>query len=70
MKNPLTKDERHAIQRTIHKLEIIQSELDQIIEGSQQEALWKAYGRFGFDQLLGNGNPHDASLFDLMTIKK
>jgi len=70
MKNPLTKDERHAIQRTIHKLEIIQSELDQIIEGSQHEAVWKSYGRFGFDQLLGNGNPYDNSLFDLMTLKK
>lgn len=70
MKQPLTKDERHAIQRTIHKLEIIQSELDQIIEGSQQEAIWKAYGRFGLDQLLGNDNPYNNSLHDLINPEK
>ena len=27
---------------------------------------YTAYGRYGFDTLLGNGNPYDASLFDMM----
>lgn len=27
---------------------------------------FEAYGRYGLDQLLGNGNPNDRSLFDLL----
>ena len=27
---------------------------------------YTAYGRYGFDTLLGNGNRYDASLFDMM----
>ena len=27
---------------------------------------YTAYGRYGFDTLLGKGNPYDASLFDIM----
>ncbi len=27
---------------------------------------YEAYGRYGFDQLLGNGNPYDSSLFSLI----
>lgn len=70
MKQPLTKDDKQAIKRIIHKLENITEELDQIIEGSQQEALWSAYGRFGLDQLLGNGNPYDNSLHNLINPEK
>ena len=70
MKKPLTKDEQMAIKRIIHKLEIVKEELDQIIEGSQQEAIWSAYARFGLDQLLGNGNPYNNSLHDLINPEK
>ncbi len=27
---------------------------------------FEAYGKYGFDQLLGNGNPYDLSLDDLL----
>ena len=27
---------------------------------------YEAYGRYGFDQLLGSGNPYDSSLFSLI----
>ena len=30
------------------------------------EANYEAYGRYGFNQLLGNGNPYDSSLDSLI----
>ena len=45
-----------------YELEMLQEELDSLVEGSSIEANYKAYGRYGFDQLLGNGNPYDDSL--------
>ena len=46
----------------VYELEMLKEELDSLVEGSSIEANYKAYGRYGFDQLLGNGNPYDNSL--------
>ena len=46
----------------VGELQILQEEVDNLVEGSSIEANYKAYGRYGFDQLLGNGNPYDDSL--------
>ncbi len=35
------------------------------LEGMDEEAHFIAYGRYGFDQLLNNGNPYDQGLEDL-----
>jgi hypothetical protein len=46
----------------MYELEMLKEELDGLVEGTENEAHYKAYGRYGFDQLLGNGNPYDESL--------
>ena len=33
---------------------------------SEQIHNYQAYGRYGFNRLLGNGNPYDSSLFSLI----
>lgn len=35
------------------------------IAGTSEEPHFKAYGGYGLQQLLGNGNQYDTSLFDL-----
>jgi len=46
----------------MYELEMLKEEVDSLVEGTSIEANYKAYGRYGFDQLLGNGNPYDNSL--------
>ena len=59
----LNKDEiKMAIQMIEEASEIIKNE----VEGTNKEISFKAFGCFGLDQALGNGNPHDDSLFDLL----
>ncbi len=36
------------------------------VEDTVGENHYKAYGKYGFDNLLGNGNPYDYSLNDLI----
>ena len=36
------------------------------VYGLDIEKQYEAYGRFGFDQLLGNGNPYDGGLGDVI----
>lgn len=47
---------------------IIQAQqmVDQAISGTQLENHYEAYGKYGFNTLLGNGNPHDSSLYTLL----
>lgn len=40
--------------------------IDQAVSGSRIESNYKAYGRYGLDTFLGNGNPHDGSLYTLV----
>jgi len=36
--------------------------VDEVVEGTPIELNYKAYGSYGFDRLLGTGNPYDDSL--------
>ena len=36
--------------------------VDEVMEDSSNGAHYKAYGKYGFNQLLGLGNPYDGSL--------
>lgn len=36
--------------------------VDEAMRGSSLESNYKAYGRYGFDQIFGNGNPYDGSV--------
>jgi len=40
--------------------------VDKAIRGTNMQSHFEAYGRYGFDQLLGNGNPYDGSLLKLV----
>lgn len=40
--------------------------LDQAVKGTSNEANFNAYGKYGINQLLGNGNPYDNSLDTLL----
>ena len=43
-----------------------QEKVDEAVRGTEHEAHYEVYGRYGLDQLLGNGNPYDGSLPKLM----
>ena len=54
------------IENAIFGIESIMTEVDGAISGTSQQAHYEAYGKYGFNQLLGNGNPYDNSLFTLI----
>ncbi len=53
------------IQEAIQLVEEARQLVDEAVQGHPKRDHYEAYGRYGFDQLLGNGNPYDSSLFDL-----
>ena len=64
---------RAKITQKIHQLEqaqelIIEAQtiIDEATEGMSAECHYKAYGRYGIDQLMGNGNPYDSSIQTLI----
>jgi len=62
----MTKEERGAIQEAIELVEQAQALVDGVLEDTGTGVHYMAYGRYGFDQLLGNGNPHDYGLPSLL----
>ena len=55
-----------AINEAISLIEEAQQLVDDAIADTGNKANYEAYGKYGFDQLLGNGNPYDSSLFSLI----
>ena len=43
-----------------------QTIIDEATDGMSAECHYKAYGRYGIDQLMGNGNPYDSSIQSLI----
>ncbi len=43
-----------------------QQMVDEAVNGTPHQNHYEAYGRYGFDQLLGNGNPYDSGLPNLI----
>lgn len=39
---------------------------EEVAKDTRNDGHFEDYGRYGFDQLLGNGNPYDANLDDLL----
>jgi hypothetical protein len=69
----MTDEEREErsqkIEMLFEALELVQQAqqlVDDALSGSKHESHYKAYGRYGFDQLLGNGNPYDYDLEKLL----
>lgn len=61
----MTEEQMRAIQQAIELIEEAQTLVDEALEGTARESHYLAYGRYGFDRLLGNGNPYDDGLPDL-----
>ena len=56
----------NEIERAISLVEEASYAVDMVVQGMRIQANYEAYGRYGFDQLLGNGNPYDSSLQSLI----
>ena len=56
----------NEIERAISLVEEASYAVDMVVQGMCIQANYEAYGRYGFDQLLGNGNPYDSSLQSLI----
>ena len=57
---PLTSDQ---IKEKIYDAQCI---IDEATEGMSAQTHYEAYGRYGLDQLQGNGNPYDSSIQTLI----
>jgi hypothetical protein len=40
--------------------------VDGVMEDSYNKSHYESYGKYGFDQLLGNGNPYDSSIYTVI----
>ena len=55
-----------ALQEAILLVEEASQLVDSAMDDSSGKNHYEAYGKYGFNQLLGNGNPYDNSLFTLI----
>jgi len=63
----MTNAERvQMIQEAQELIEQAMQMVDDAVNGTAIEANYEAYGKYGFNQLLGNGNPYDSSLNTLI----
>jgi len=54
------------IERAIEMVDQARHIVDMAINNMSIRANYEAYGKYGFDQLLSNGNPYDKGLQDLI----
>ena len=54
------------IERAIEMVDQARHIVDVTVDGMSIQANYEAYGKYGFDQLLGDGNPYDNSLQTLI----
>lgn len=52
----------NQIEEAMGLIEEAMQMVDDVVEDMSINSNYEAYGRYGFDQLLGNGNPYDSSL--------
>ena len=63
----MTNEEKiQYLEEAIEMIEEAQGIVEQVLEGTGNEANFNAYGKYGFDQLLGNGNRYDSSIFTII----
>ena len=63
----MTEMQREAIREAMALVGEAQALVDEALEDTATGVHYEAYGRYGFDQLLGNGNPHDYGLPSLLS---
>ena len=56
----------NAINKAQELIYQAQELLDDAVQDTEQKAEYEAYGRYGIDQLLGNGNPYDKGIQSLI----
>ena len=62
----MTTQERLELVQAAQELVIeAQNIMDDAMKGYDGEANYLSYGKYGFSQLLGNGNPYDSSLYSI-----
>ena len=54
------------IERAIEMVDQARHIVDMAVDSMSIRANYEAYGKYGFDQLLGSGNPYDNSLQTLI----
>lgn len=55
-------ERKDLINEAIELVTEAQGLVEDALRGTDEESTFQAYGKFGFNQLLGNGNPYDDSL--------
>jgi len=55
-----------AIKEAIIKVEEAKGLVDEVLGDTNLESHYEGYGKYGFDELLGDGNRYDFSLYDLI----
>jgi len=59
----MTEHERkHKIEEAMNLIQKAQMLVNDALRGTNMQSHFDAYGKYGFNQLLGNGNPYDGSL--------
>ena len=56
-------------QENLKRIELVEEAMalvEEAINGTSKQSHYEDYGKYGFDQLLGNGNPYDSGLPDLI----
>jgi len=67
MRAIMTNEERiQMIQEAQELIEQAMQMVDDAVNGTSMEAHYYVYGKYGFNQLMGNGNPYDSSLNTLI----
>lgn len=58
---------KNELENAIDQVADAQNLVEAIMEQAGiNTANFEAYGKYGFNQLLGNGNPYDSSLYSIM----
>lgn len=58
---------KNQLQNAIDLVAEAQDHVEEVMEQAGiSTAHFKAYGKYGFNELLGNGNPYDSSLWTIM----
>ena len=58
---------KNQLQNAIDQVAEAKDQVEEVMEQAlMHTAHFQAYGKYGFDELLGNGNPYDSSLYSIM----
>ena len=54
------------VEEALNKLEEVEALLDEALEGTEHYAHYEAYGKYGINDLKGEGNRFNTSLYDVI----